>query len=70
MANTNVQARSGGVGFLGLLLLLFIALKLTNVIAWSWVWVLAPFWIPLAIAIVFFIVAGLFMVIGHLVSKK
>lgn len=41
-----------GVGFLGLLTLLFIALKLTSVIAWSWLWVLAPFWIPLALAVV------------------
>jgi hypothetical protein len=31
---------------LGLLGLLFIALKLTNFIAWSWWWVLAPFWAP------------------------
>ena len=31
---------------------MFIALKLTSVIAWSWLWVLAPFWIPLALAVV------------------
>lgn len=35
---------SGGIGFLGLLTLLFITLKLTGVIGWSWVWVLAPLW--------------------------
>lgn len=29
---------------LPLLGLIFIVLKLTNVIAWSWLWVLAPFW--------------------------
>ena len=39
-------------GFLGLLALLFVALKLTNVIAWSWFWVLAPIWvIPVLIVI-------------------
>ena len=27
----------------------FIVLKLTGVIAWSWWWVLAPFWIPVAV---------------------
>lgn len=37
---------SGGVGFIGLLTLLFIGLKLTGYIAWSWVWVLAPVWVP------------------------
>jgi Flp pilus assembly protein TadB len=36
--------------FTSLLLLLFIGLKLTGQIAWSWVWVLAPFWIPLSVA--------------------
>ena len=43
------QARGGGIGFLGMLTILFIALKLTGVIAWSWWWVLAPLWIPWAI---------------------
>jgi hypothetical protein len=36
---------NGGIGFIGLLTLIFIVLKLTGVIAWSWVWVLAPLWI-------------------------
>lgn len=40
---------SGGVGFLGLLTVLFIGLKLTGHIAWSWWWVLAPMWIPIAV---------------------
>jgi len=33
----------------------FIVLKLTNVINWSWWWVLSPFWIPLSIAILILI---------------
>lgn len=41
----------GSVGFTGLLLLLFIGLKLGGVIDWSWWWVTAPFWIPLLLAI-------------------
>jgi len=36
--------KSGGIGFLGLLTIVFITLKLTGVIAWSWWWVLAPLW--------------------------
>lgn len=43
---------SGGIGFSGLLGLLLIALKLTHVIAWSWVWVLAPFWLPMVVLLV------------------
>jgi len=41
------------VGFLSLLGLLFIGLKLAHVIEWSWLWVLSPFWIPVAIFILF-----------------
>lgn len=43
------------IGFPGLLALLFIALKLTGHITWSWLWVLSPLWIGFAIflAIVF-----------------
>ena len=36
----------GKVSFLGLLCLLFIGLKLGGVIAWSWLWVTAPIWLP------------------------
>lgn len=49
---------SGGIGFGGLLTILFVGLKLTGYIAWSWWWVLSPLWIPVAIvlAILFFAV--------------
>ena len=43
--NTN----SSSIGFSGLLTILFIALKLTGVIKWSWLWVLSPIWITFAI---------------------
>ena len=45
------QQTSGGVGFLGLLTIVFIVLKLTKLITWSWWWVLSPVWVPLAIAL-------------------
>lgn len=57
MSDTATQ--SGGIGFCGLLTILFIGLKLTNYIAWSWWWVLCPLWIPLAIAIGAFVGIGL-----------
>jgi len=47
----------GGIGICGLLLVAFIVLKLCGVIAWPWIWVLAPLWIPLAIAVICLIVA-------------
>lgn len=37
------------IGFAGLLAVLFIALKLTGVIHWSWLWVLAPLWFGLVV---------------------
>ena len=40
-----------GPGFASLLTLLFIALKLTGIIAWPWVWVLAPLWIGFIVAV-------------------
>ena len=40
----------------GLLLLAFIILKLCGVIQWSWLWVLAPLWIPLGLWVVIMIV--------------
>ena len=43
------EQQSGGIGFLGLLTIVFIVLKLCNVIDWSWWWVLAPTWIPTGI---------------------
>jgi len=57
MANNNsTTTNSGGSGFFGLLTIVFITLKLTNYIAWSWWWVLAPLWMPLAVALVILIV--------------
>ena len=52
-------SRESGSGGLTLLLLLFIALKLTGVITWSWWWVLSPFWIPLVLALAVMAVAAL-----------
>lgn len=46
MSDTN---KSGGISFLGLLGVLFIALKLTGNIDWSWIWVLLPLWGGLAL---------------------
>lgn len=39
------SAGNNGIGFVGLLTILFIGLKLTGHIQWSWVWVLSPMWI-------------------------
>ena len=60
MSNSSSGGNSGGIGFLGLLTIVFIVLKLTGVIAWSWLWVLSPLWIPFALVISIFVVFFLF----------
>ena len=47
----------GGIGFVGLLTIVFITLKLTRVIAWSWWWVLSPLWISVAVVALIGIIA-------------
>ena len=61
---------TNGVGFLGLLTLLFIGLKLTGYIAWSWIWVLSPLWIPFSIALLIFSVAGLLVALNEITTDK
>jgi ABC-type antimicrobial peptide transport system permease subunit len=50
-AMSEEKDNSGGIGFLGVLTIVFITLKLTNRIDWSWWWVLSPLWIPVAAAV-------------------
>ena len=57
--SSSSSSSSGGIGFTGLLTVLFVGLKLTNVIAWSWWWVLSPIWIPLLLLMVILIVGGI-----------
>lgn len=52
------SSSSGGIGFVGLLTILFIALKLTGYIAWSWWLVLSPIWITALVIVGAIIVLG------------
>lgn len=60
MSQSDSAAQGGGVGFLSLLAVLFIALKLTEVIDWSWWLVLAPLWVPFAL-VALILIAALFL---------
>ena len=59
MSNSNNNS-SSGIGFCGLLGIVFIVLKLTGYIAWEWKWVLAPLWIPTSLVVI--ILAIVFLV--------
>ena len=63
-----VEVSGGGVGFGGLLAIAFIVLKLCGVINWSWLWVLSPLWIPLAIVLGILIVVGVVAGIALILS--
>lgn len=47
------------IGFGGLLTLLFIGLKLTGYITWSWLWVLSPLWILFAIVLALSVIGAI-----------
>lgn len=53
------SASSGGIGFCGLLTIVFIVLKLLGKITWSWVWVLSPLWIVWAICLIILLILGI-----------
>ncbi len=56
---SNSSSSSSGIGFVGLLTIVFITLKLTNYIAWSWWWVLSPLWIaPVVVFLIAMIAFG------------
>lgn len=55
----NSSTRSGGIGFCGLLTIVFIVLKLLGKITWSWVWVLSPLWIVWAICLIILLIFGI-----------
>lgn len=49
------NSTSKGIGFVGLLQIVFIVLKLCGVIDWKWLWVLAPAWIDLGLGVILLI---------------
>lgn len=74
MSSSSASASSGGISASTLLGVLFVGLKLTGYITWPWVWVLAPFWIPLAIVLGFLLIAGLFLagaaILSYLIENR
>ncbi len=46
-----------GAVLMALLFIIFLVLKLTKVITWSWWWITAPLWIPVALGLIILILA-------------
>jgi len=55
MSNNN-SSSSGGIGFFSILFLIFMTLKLTGFIDWSWWWVTAPLWGGIALILVIILI--------------
>jgi len=66
----NTAVQTGGVGLFGWMFLIFLTLKLTGYITWSWWWVTAPLWIPFGVVIGILLVGGVGWLIMELVNKK
>lgn len=56
MKNKNYNTSNTGVGILGVLLIIFIVLKLVGVVTWSWWIVLIPLWIEIGLLIIVILV--------------
>jgi hypothetical protein len=72
MAESSSSA-SSGIGFFGLLTIVLVVAKLWDRIDWSWWWVFAPLFVPLAIVVSLFagvgVLAGI-IAVGDAVSKR
>lgn len=55
----------GVIGYCEALNLLLIALKLCNLIDWSWWWVMAPLWLPVAAVLAIALIGALVRLIGE-----
>lgn len=64
MSDNSNSSSAGGIGFVGLLTIVFIVLKLTDYIDWSWWWVLSP--VLIVSALVAFVLS---IVVAYAVTK-
>ncbi len=65
----NKSSSSSGMGILGVLQVVFLVLKLTGLITWSWPIVLIPLWISLGTIVIFLLVV-IVVALGHYKWKK
>jgi hypothetical protein len=70
MSNNEVKVKSSGMGIGTILFLIFMTLKLTGDIDWSWWWVTAPLWIPLVGFLAFAGIAVVIAIIAAYIGYK
>lgn len=62
--------RGGGLGLPIILFIVFLTLKLTNNINWSWWWVTSPLWIPIAFVGALIVIIAFFYAIHNIFKEK
>lgn len=69
MSSSSNRSSGGGLGVCSVVGIVFIILKLTHLIDWSWWWVLAPFWIPAAGVLIFILIVILIKFVEYLKDR-
>ncbi len=62
------SSSSGGIGFAGLLAIVFVTLKLLGKIDWSWWWVLSPLWGSVLLGVVILVIVFAVAVIANILK--
>lgn len=61
--------KEGGISLGTILFIVFLILKLTGTITWSWWWVTAPLWIPVAIVVACLIIVGFIVLVYNVLAQ-
>jgi len=69
MSESTRSVSTSSISTTSLLGVLFVGLKLTGFIDWPWIWVLAPFWVPLAILLAILVVLGLILLGAYIIDS-
>lgn len=70
MSKSGSSSSSSGIGFTGLLLILFIGLKLGGILTWSWWWIMSPIWISVLLTLSIFGIILTLAIIGEWLTRR
>ena len=66
----NKQTVTTSFPIASILAIVFVVLKLTNNVDWSWWWVLSPLWVPLGIIVILFAVIFILLFVKSVIGLK
>lgn len=65
-----MENNSNGFSLSLIIFVVFLTLKLSGVIDWSWWWVISPLWIPFALVLVVIGIISIFALISVLINDR